>query len=609
MIMILICYLYTISTYSIRSDDEERYFIKTKGCTIPRFKPFDKAVRDFFQHVYPIFCHNESRPPLIESDHNCLWIEEKYFPVYHISNRDYLECRYKPFYRKASSDDVYFRINEKSISFTNRTNIKKEFIEVWCKYEGKVIYKDVHSFAIKNIEKIIKETAPVDRYNLLILGIDTVSRLNFHRTMVQTHKYLQDSDAIEFEGYNKVGDNTYPNLIPVLSGLTEDELSNICYPSESSHFDDCHFIWNNYSEAGYHTAFIEDAPMLGLFNYLKKGFIKKPTDYYWRPFALFAEENYGHYNNLCFGPRLSVQMLLSYAQKFVRTMLHSPYFGFFWETSFTHDYLNFPRLCDGMYEALIKTMKNEGLLERTILVLLSDHGIRWGGIQNTHQGRMEQRLPFLFFVLPKHFKEKYTLAAFNMKLNTKRLTTPFDLHETMIDLLNTEKLTDEKIHEKTIKKEYLDARGISLFLPIHGNRTCQTAGIEPHWCTCHQTKKLATNNSLAFRVAYTTVDHINYLLTNHIQCAKLTMSKLMDLSIDIPASFGETDPKHQADYTVVVQTHPGGGQFEATVRNTPKGFYVAGVVSRNNLYGNQSFCIDDVHLKLYCYCHIDQPRI
>lgn len=71
---------------------------------------------------------------------------------------------------------------------------------------------------------------------------------------------------------------------------------------------------------------------------------------------------------------------------------------------------------------------------------MSDHGIRWGDIRKTYQGQMEERLPFVIITLPKWLKETYPVAAANLKKNVRRLTTPFDLHETLKDLLDVNNL-------------------------------------------------------------------------------------------------------------------------------------------------------------------------
>ena len=91
-------------------------------------------------------------------------------------------------------------------------------------------------------------------------------------------------------GYNKVGDNTFPNLAAVLTGLTMEQLKNQCWTSSNIPFDKCPFIWKDYSELGYVTAYAEDQPPGSTFNYHKTGFVIPPTDYYIRPFLLASEE-------------------------------------------------------------------------------------------------------------------------------------------------------------------------------------------------------------------------------------------------------------------------------------------------------------------------------
>ena len=74
-----------------------------------------------------------------------------------------------------------------------------------------------------------------------------------------------------------------------------------------------------------------------------------------------------------------------------------------------------------------------------------------------------------------HIQKQYPHLMKNLINNKKRLSTPFDLHETLQSILNIYNA------EKPVK--YTD-RGISLLNVIPINRTCQSAGIELHWCTC-----------------------------------------------------------------------------------------------------------------------------
>lgn len=58
------------------------------------------------------------------------------------------------------------------------------------------------------------------------------------------------------------------------------------------------------------------------------------------------------------------------------------------------------------------------------------------------------------------------------------------------------------------------------------------------------------------------------------------------------------------DVMITIKTVPGEAIFEVTVRifETENRREIMGTVSRLNLYGKQSSCITDFHLKLYCYC-------
>ena len=72
---------------------------------------------------------------------------------------------------------------------------------------------------------------------------------------------------------------------------------------------------------------------------------------------------------------------------------------------------------------------------------------------------------------------KYPHLMKNLMRNKEQLSTPFDIHETLktvLDIYNA---------EKPIR--YSD-RGISLLNSIPSNRTCASAGIALHWCTCMQ---------------------------------------------------------------------------------------------------------------------------
>lgn len=78
---------------------------------------------------------------------------------------------------------------------------------------------------------------------------------------------------------------------------------------------------------------------------------------------------------------------------------------------------------------------------------------RFALLRNTQQGKLEERMPFFSFLLPKWFDRKYPRMASNMRNNTRRLTTPFDVYSTLMSVL----------HRNGPKSSDVNKRSISLF--------------------------------------------------------------------------------------------------------------------------------------------------
>ena len=55
-------------------------------------------------------------------------------------------------------------------------------------------------------------------YNVAILIIDSLSQQGLVRNLPKTKTYLDDQGGILFNGHHKVGRNSYPNMMALLSG-------------------------------------------------------------------------------------------------------------------------------------------------------------------------------------------------------------------------------------------------------------------------------------------------------------------------------------------------------------------------------------------------------
>ncbi|KAF5293097.1 hypothetical protein FQA39_LY13707 [Lamprigera yunnana] len=592
------------------------FLVKTEGCQIPYLDPFDQSISQFIFEERKVMCNN-NKPPLMESNFTHIYLLDESLKAYDVTNLSALTCCFSFFKRVVPSltESDHKTFYSKCIKFQNSTKISiHEFIRVTCSYMNDKIYKDFFSFAPVNSRVRSKNLLPKNKsLNVLLIGLDAVSRINLHRQMPKTVEVLQKLDAIELLGYNKIGDNTFPNLIPILTGLTEKELIRQCWPNITNKFDSCPFIWKEYSRNAFVTAFGEDAAWMGMFNYAKLGFIEQPTDYFWDTFNFQSERQIGNQHRMnvdqCVGSKEVYTVLLEYITQFVNTMHEHQlsYFGFFWGSSLSHDYLNKPRLGDEFYAHFLNSLSKNNFLKDTALFFISDHGIRWGAIRATYQGRMEERLPFLFIVLPEEYRKTHYVTYTNLKKNARRLTTPLDLHGTLKDLLNPYSLSQEVISTR-VQNRRGDERSFSLFEPVPTNRTCVSAGIESHWCTCQASTDINQNSDIAVEVANFCVQYINSLLEGYAECAKLNLIEVLSARQHSPDTELLQETSYSIDYTVVLQTAPGDGVFESTVRkhinafNNTYRFSMTGTVSRINLYGSQSACMTDFHLKLYCYC-------
>lgn len=310
-----------------------------------------------------------------------------------------------------------------------------------------------------------------------MMGFDSLSRNAFIRKLPKSYDYLTKVlEADVLKGYNIIGDGTPQALIPILTGFTELELPETRKRKFSSTFVNSYpMIWNKYQKAGYVTSFNEDQPRIGTFSYRLNGFDAQPTDHYMRTFYQAIEGSLASYKRLCVGSRPKHQVMLDYTRDFLEKYNSTnPSFVFSFHAELSHDSINLVGVADDDIRDWLKGLKKSGLLNNTILIVMSDHGNRFAEIRNTLQGKLEERLPFFSFVFPDWFKHRYPVQYRNFQANVDRLATPFDVHETLEDILHLQ------LHGIPKKSEV--SRAISLFSRIPEHRSCADAFIEPVSC-------------------------------------------------------------------------------------------------------------------------------
>jgi len=271
---------------------------------------------------------------------------------------------------------------------------------------------------VEDIAKSDEESKP----NVIILGIDSTSRLNLRRSMPKLHKFLQRPGWFEMQGFNKVGENTIPNLLAMLTGNAEEKAMAQSRFSHGGFIDKLKYIWKRFKNYGYQTAFGEDCGNINTFNYHKPGFKKQPVDYYLRNFIVALESilktrrEFG--NVFCLGRKLGFKYVFDFARQFMQRFEKvAPVFGIFWSNSFTHeDFLGATALDKVFWEYLL-VYDALGFFNRSIVFVLSDHGYRYGVTrQNAKSGYLEERLPMMFIFVPPWFRKRYPQYVGNLML-------------------------------------------------------------------------------------------------------------------------------------------------------------------------------------------------
>lgn len=90
--------------------------------------------------------------------------------------------------------------------------------------------------------------------HVLVLGLDSVSRLNAHRQFPQTLEFLQSKkNFVELFGYNKIGVDSNPNQIPLLTGVPHSYASDRIGLNPPVNLT--RYIWDYYADRGFRTMY------------------------------------------------------------------------------------------------------------------------------------------------------------------------------------------------------------------------------------------------------------------------------------------------------------------------------------------------------------------
>ncbi|KAH8353101.1 hypothetical protein KR084_008874 [Drosophila pseudotakahashii] len=604
----------------------QQYYVKTSKCRIPYVDPFNDEVMQIYKPQTLVTCSNET--DLITTEYN----ERIKRHVLHIDDKvalellNYTDAEYNCFYQEieyGNQADTYDNLKAKKY-FTNGYKVPKnvEGMVVECQMAEDpevVLQKDAFMFIQhRPLPKEPKKPRGPRKPSVIMYGIDSLSRINIRRTMPKVFKYLQGPGWYEMQGYNKVADNSFPNILAILSGYSEDTAKEqVCDTNKAGCLDEMPMIWKYFKNASYLTGYAEDESDSNHFSYLKPGFTKKPMDYYFRPMLRALESEMDVYRlpehdymRYCLGRRMANRYIYDYGRQFTQRFVHErPVWGMFWSNHFSHDDPFMPSAMQEIILGDLLDFHEDGDFEEMIMIFFADHGTRFGRLTWLKEGFLEERLPMMFIYLPPWFRDTYPSFAQALELNQHRLSSNFDLHNTLKHIVEIGGTPDGP----KLPKSFDCPTCQSLFYPLPEDRTCSQAGIEEHWCTCQPYRTLMRQKWLE-NIADSVIDRMNeYFVHKNLSdlCSNLTLDFIHKTEIKSDPNIEwheEMKEVETAVYRIKFKVEQNSADFQATVvynNSTQKAEVNVEKISRTNSYKWDSTCIDDKLAKLYCICFSD----
>ena len=236
-------------------------------CNLPDLNEWHPKIKKYFKAL-PVYNNCTKSEPLTYVRNNILYINNTVNQTFY--KGEIGRCLAAKVIRETSRNDniAYGEFED----ILNNTLLEDEIIMVRCisnkdlpkqnrlpkgkkakqlkVYENRlVLYEYVH-FQILGKEREATFDKTKDKINVMMLMFDGVSLSSMKRALPKTLQYLKSfEEFFLFEKHHVTGENTFQNLVPMLTNLESEVLlqkrdrKNVTLP-----FDEYPFIWKNFSE-------------------------------------------------------------------------------------------------------------------------------------------------------------------------------------------------------------------------------------------------------------------------------------------------------------------------------------------------------------------------
>ncbi|RWS29152.1 uncharacterized protein B4U80_10268 [Leptotrombidium deliense] len=188
----------------------------TSYCRLPLdLDPFDATVRPFIVRIPEIKC----TPPKREFAYKNILTFVDDDGVLQTKNTSFkFFCTFCEVRRNDSNEDkVTYGAKNMLPSSLDINSLQIDFLSVECYDDkNKTIYNNTHFHP----SSVKPKKSTIYKPSVIVMVIESMSRINFLRFLHKTRKELESlPDVFYMKGFTKQDDNSYPNMVPFLTGL------------------------------------------------------------------------------------------------------------------------------------------------------------------------------------------------------------------------------------------------------------------------------------------------------------------------------------------------------------------------------------------------------
>ena len=349
---------------------------------------------------------------------------------------------------------------------------------------------------IKERRKIADEN-PVKYNNIYILYLDAISRNHFRRKMKKTIKIIEkmlyankNKEDSEYKNYNSFQFFKYHNL----EGHTQG--NNMPFIYGNSQFSDTGISMTKFfKEKGFITCATQNSCNKELFDWSSSSFKSfEFSDWDHENFALFCDPNFEDKKNKwsiingkcsvlrrCFYGRDSFDYSFDYVSQFLEAYKNERKFFKLMASDGHEITLEVVKYIDNSLSKFLEKLLYNYTDDKTAIIIMSDHGAQMPGPYDAlffKERWMEKYLGVFFLILPKNIDNNTNINYENIFYNQQKFITTYDIHDTLLDILNVDKMKYSQMNHN---------KGQSLFQKINGKkRNCTIYKKEIKNCYCKE---------------------------------------------------------------------------------------------------------------------------